>query len=142
MLLSVLINGFEGVEQGEVGLPGWNRGPKQRRLLSFFLCADLHVLRENIPLGGRESVLRFPLLANVIERSGRCAEHFMTSCFTVHPFDALLDNEEGGLSQGHFASPLFTENLLVALQQFEAVFAESNRDNLMPGFLLEDRHHG
>src|SRR5258708_39095996 len=110
--------------------------------MSFFHCADLHVLGENIPIGGRQSVLRFPLLANVIERSGRRAEHFMTGCFTVHPFYALLDNKEGGLSQGHLASTLFTENLLVALQQFEAVFAESTRDNLMPGFLLVDRHHG
>jgi len=60
----------------------------------------------------------------------------MTGCFTVHPFNALLDNEEGGLSQGHLASPLFTENLLVALQKLEAVFAESDRDYLVAGFFL------
>src|SRR5271157_327322 len=50
-LLPVLINGLESIEQGEISLPGRNRGPKQRGLLSFFLRADLHILRKDIPFG-------------------------------------------------------------------------------------------
>jgi hypothetical protein len=62
----------------------------------------------------------------------------MTGCFTVHPFDALLDNKECGLSQRDLTTLLFTEDFLVALQKLEPVLAEANGDDLMPGFLLED----
>ena len=40
----------------------------------------------------------------------------MARCLTVHPGHTLLDDKEGGLSQGHGAAQLFAEEFLVALQ--------------------------
>jgi len=55
-LLPVLITARR-IEQGEISLPGRNRGPKATGALELFLRADLHVLREHIPLGDGQGVL-------------------------------------------------------------------------------------
>jgi len=60
----------------------------------------------------------------------------MARRLAVHSGNALLNDKESGLTQRHGAAQLVAEELLVPFQESEPVFAQADRNDLMPGLLL------
>ena len=132
----VLVHDGERVEErdarlarGEGRLRGW--------ILPILLGAHANVLREHIPLGRRQRVLRFPLSPNLEQRCGRRLQEFRPGDGAIDLGGAVLEGHKGGFREGDLPTQFVGKGAAIPLQQFQAVLAHAKRDDFTPWCFLE-----
>jgi len=64
----------------------------------------------------------------------------MARRLAVHADSALLDHQEGSFCQRDTTARLVGQEPLIAFEELEAVFVETNGNDLVAGFLGKDSH--